>query len=1396
MNRRILIYLATLFLMNKLMFGQHSLIVKFQQTNTEKSIESVIKNKLMQSNFLNNPEYKSVFQKVKYNNLKDNIGLDRIFRFNFQNEEEKSEFLTKLASISQVEYVQELVNYQIDGAPNDSLLENQWGLKKIGALKTFELINNLTFELNDILVAIIDTGIDDEHPDLEANIYLNDGEIGIDAQGNDMRFNGIDDDNNGFIDDFKGFDFVDKNINIENPTEDDYKDWDNQPEDEHGHGTNIAGIIGAEINNNIGISGIAPNIKILNLRAFDATGNGEDDDVASAIIYAVNAGAKVINMSFGDDKFSYLLQDAIKYAYENGVTLVASSGNSSSDMPHYPSSFTEVISVGASDENDYVASFSNYGSTLDLVAPGVSILTTTNDGTYGSVSGTSAAAPFVTGSAAFLLGFKNFETEEIKQILKSTATDINSTDWDLNSGAGRLNLFKAITTLTPGIIRINSPSQDFATFSDTLAINLTVISPYFRSFELQYGIGFNPDTWKEIAVKGNQQIFNEEAAILDISGFPDTVYTLRLIVNLTNENNQEERINFYVDRTPPDAYFVNGGTALFGKSVTVMGSIYSEEQATVKMFFKPEGSDSFNFVYLDQFNTNTKTVFTTHFGYIPLLEIQLNTTYQVYFEAENLAGLKTIVDNGGKPFEFEVNDIVKLNSFSEMNYRLPPGRIFNAPVKLNSGQTSYVLLNSEENSKLMQIYEFSQDKFTLVDSLDKRIPKAAGDFNGNGKLDLLSLYLRNGYIDEQTEQGSATFSTKFADSTGNFWPAIVEDLDGDEKTEVIAFADSSFSIHEIQTDMSLNLEMEFKLPDENENGYLGAPNVAICDLNNDGKIEMWFLTSKGVLNGYQINGVNSYEFFQRVNFGLDGSRNIIAAGDYNGDGSDEIAILLKSVKNNDIAPFYLLVIFNLKDNQLNLITTIAFVDAGSEISSGFTRKKYSLEFADINGDQIDELLLNVYPFFYVFEREQDKDKVIFYTEKINTTNIFYGDLNGNGAQEIGVNSLDGVRFFEILGNEVPEIPRITDFYSPDSNKAYISWEGNADNYIVYKGLSDSTLSIFDTLSQNSLIDSVQTGIFTYYAVKSLNNGSTSSLSDVITIYSHAPAKLSGIQTLNANSVIVEFTEKIKNALTNPNLFVVDNKIYPKTVMAASQYSYLLKFVEDMPLGNHMLRFNSFRDFYNAPVKADSVTFEITEGFKNEKLFVESFNLIDTKTLELKFNLPVEENSAKNIENYKFTPENEIRKIDLRNELRSVILKTMYPLKSIGKEYTLKITNVRSSFETGNIVISEESGSIIVLSSFENDLSEIYTYPNPVSLSKTSSITFAKLTRFAEITVFSIDGKKIITLYENDGNGGIDWNLRDENGSIISTGIYFYYVKSLDEENNEIESKLGKFAVIK
>ena len=470
------ILLATVLLLTITLNAQKTYFIKYKSSVPIDVVELNISQQRLSNNL---GDAQLALPSYNINYLAKGLGrgdevLGRIVKIQFSQDVDAANFNSIIVNDPDIEYIQEANIYKVDAiTPNDSLLSDQWALEKIKAFDAWEI----TQGTDSVLLAIIDTGIEYFHPDLKNKIYINPGESGTKSN------NGIDDDNNGFIDDYMGWDFVDRAGFPADTNSGDFLNWDNNPYDLISggfgyHGTFVSGIAGAETNNISGIAGIAPNIKLLNIRALDNAGFGEEDDAAAGILYAVKMGAKVINMSWGDYKFSYVLRDVMRYAHSQNVVLVASSGNSSSSIlikaPHYPSGYTEVISVGNSTENDYRASNSVYGSTLDLMAPGTLIYSTNVEGDYVVASGTSAAAPHVSGTAALILSLNNFTNEEVKQILKSTTDDIGEQGWDEQHGAGRLNMERALRVLAPSNIKINFPTMDYGTFSDTLKINANV----------------------------------------------------------------------------------------------------------------------------------------------------------------------------------------------------------------------------------------------------------------------------------------------------------------------------------------------------------------------------------------------------------------------------------------------------------------------------------------------------------------------------------------------------------------------------------------------------------------------------------------------------------------------------------------------------------------------------------------------------------------------------------------------------------------------------------------------------------------------------------------------------------------------------------------------------------
>lgn len=312
----------------------------------------------------------------------------------------------------EIEAVYPNLIYEISST-DDPLNSNQWSHQ---FLKPEELWSITKGE--GITVAVIDTGVDYRHEDLAANIWTNKDEIAN---------NGIDDDGNGYIDDVRGWDFV-ATTGLLCVAGEDCGRADNDPSDHNGHGTHVAGIIGAVQNNRIGISGIAPEVKIMPLRAGYSTGASaylQTSDILDALAYAINNNADVINMSFAGGGLD-ILHDIIKLADSLDIVMVAAAGNNSTSSQMYPAAFPEVISVGAIADNLTKMSFSNYGDWVDIVAPGSWIYSTVPNNLYDYKSGTSMASPLVAGVAA-LIKAKNkinpLTADEIKERLFNSSRD-------------------------------------------------------------------------------------------------------------------------------------------------------------------------------------------------------------------------------------------------------------------------------------------------------------------------------------------------------------------------------------------------------------------------------------------------------------------------------------------------------------------------------------------------------------------------------------------------------------------------------------------------------------------------------------------------------------------------------------------------------------------------------------------------------------------------------------------------------------------------------------------------------------------------------------------------------------------------------------------------------------
>lgn len=348
--------------------------------------------------------------------------------------------------------------------PNDSFFSRQWSLKNDGTFDV-ESIAGADIKMEeawelaqgnpDIIVAILDSGARLSHPELAGRLWRNSAEV---------PGNGQDDDQNGYVDDVLAWDFAND---------------DNVPADDHGHGSNVSGIVAANGNNAIGYAGVDWRSQAMICKILDENNNGFYSWWVEGIYYAVDHGASVINMSVGGTAYSSAMKQAIDYAHANNVVVVACMMNTNQGIPFYPAAYANTIAVGATGTDDRRAapffwdesSGSNYGAHIDLVAPGNYIygLDESSDLNYNSIwGGTSQAAPLVTGVATLMKGLEpGIDVETVRNILRATADDQvgdpaeDLPGWDIYYGAGRLNAFRALELLT-NTVSVEQPRQTWA----------------------------------------------------------------------------------------------------------------------------------------------------------------------------------------------------------------------------------------------------------------------------------------------------------------------------------------------------------------------------------------------------------------------------------------------------------------------------------------------------------------------------------------------------------------------------------------------------------------------------------------------------------------------------------------------------------------------------------------------------------------------------------------------------------------------------------------------------------------------------------------------------------------------------------------------------------------------
>ena len=874
--------------------------------------------------------------------------------------------------------------------PNDPNYREQWNL----ALMNMSQAWGIEQGKPEVTVAVVDGGIDMQHPELRSQLWRNIGEI---------PENGIDDDGNGYIDDLNGWDFSDAPTL---PGSGDWKVRDNEPEDEIGHGTHVSGIIAAEANNQIGIAGIAWRCRLMPLRADFKYGSGgylQNDDVATAIVYAADNGAQVVNMSWGDTVNAFIVADAVAYAYARGCVLVAAAGNEGAVGSLYPAGLKTVISVAGLSVARQLYSDSNFGATIDIAAPGEEILSTDLNSGYRRLSGTSMAAAHVSGVAALVVSAKpDYTQTEIRKTLIRTAAPLF-----INNlvGAGSLDAHASLTSPTELIVQIDI-SRTFSRDAEsgnreTIEIFGTAGGTGFTEYWLEYGIGEVPDLWLPLGTVKTKPKFNVCLYKWDTSALAEGKYTVRLSVKSKNSEIKRDRTVVEVNRTAPLILKHTAHPWFSQKRVESVVLWETDEVSVGKIeIFQPNGdlsrtvrSDAENFLHI---------VNLSDLGISP-------GAYMYRLLVENRTGGLRIDDNNGSLYEIEVHDapIYPLHLLRDTSTESALHAV-NKPVDINrNGRLE--LITAEMGTNLAQIFEIEDNgSFRRIFAFPEPfLPRTIADTDNDGLLEILCNAPDVTFLLEQPAQGE--FPTERIWEAPGKWGITIADIDTDGTPEIFTRDDTinAISVDEVDGDNNYRNIATLENPTLGSNGI--RANVATSDFDGDGRPEILIGDSDGDIFIYEAIANNQYRHTWTTTL-PEGSPELFAAGDMDGDGKAEFAICAKTgTRVGTIAldiryHHWLLTVFRSDGNDTYRPVWAQRIREVRDGGNGMT-------IADANNDGRNELCIAVAPNFYLVQYDGIDYRPIWHHPATNTFNPIVVDINGEGENVLLFNSANVLTVF-------------------------------------------------------------------------------------------------------------------------------------------------------------------------------------------------------------------------------------------------------------------------------------------------------------------------------------------------------------------------------------------------
>ncbi len=1392
-----------------------------------------------------------IFQKISNGNIQSVNNIDpelaRIIILPLLDNIDIQESANKISSFGEIEYAEPNYIYHIDGVPtpNDSLYDQQWALRVMNVPEAWQV----TEGDSSIHIGFVDTGVEWDHPELIGQFAVNPAEDinhnglfdpwpstekRMDAHGN-MVFgdlDGIDEDGNGYVDDVIGYDFVDQSsLNFG-----DTKGRDPIPQDEepHTHGTAVAGVIAAKANNKIGVAGIAPKCKLVALRAFDATGNAEDDDIASAIVYAADNNVRILNLSFGDIVPSLLQRDAIRYATSKGVLVFASSGNDGSTNPHYPSDFDECVSVGGTvlatdnvSESEWAQS--THGVGMDLIAPAVQIYTLFGANDYQAISGTSFSSPEAAAVAGLVWSNNpNLSAIEVRSIIESTCNHLSIPGFGPFEANGRIDAFAAVSYKGSAAIKITSPhTNDGFHVGDKITIMGSAVSTLFTDYTLSFTEGANPDasiiksaTNFGVISTANAQVIDDSLGVWDTHGLDTTTYTLTLTVNSSDHHSTEERIVIYflpqlpkIDTLYSIPIFVNEKRGLLVQA-------HTDTLTTATLYVRARGSQHWLTKKDDRFTKGHNILLSSS-------EVPVLTPLEMKLVAINSAR-----DSVSQTlFGTISSEAVNQRGFVQKNYSLPLGYALDTVLATSTGD-QVVMSTFPDGTDFGPLKIFSFDRkaqqFIAVDSLSVPwIPRSIGNTTGDNKPELL-LQAGNSYkIYKQNADHSLLGTIINADTTTLNKLAIgLVDVDNDGKQEIV-FEDTELvaanhirSILKVFKVVGSTTTFLGKLidptppgPFQTDNNY-NEPDAQFADINKDAKLDILAVDDDADIVAYEYDpsSINSFSpIFQDINDGSTEGR-LLSTGDFNGDGKPDIALAFHTPydpnadNEYDASYWTVKVMLGNGDATFKTIYTDHFYLARS--LAPYRASVGSIH--NVTGKTGDDLVLSLFPNFYLLEYDstlQSMKPIWHFPVSNSPRGALAFDFDGNGKREFGFNSGDSLHFFEREDNFADQTtaPSGLDAMPRDTNRVDLTWgsvSGAVKYYILRTDtgqgnnlfVKDSTINLFfsDTTVTND-----SDFIYSVEAFDASKKISTSEPTFGVLAHVHSKPFINGVSSTDER-VHIHTSQPVSTQGIDGGVFTIDDSLVSATAIIANDSEIIVTSPSNLQgTVDHKIKVNSFalRDVWNSPFDTSlTISWKPQVVVSIKDFYIIRWSFEGNLRIHLEFNLRPDDD-ALNISHYSLSPFGTFTHVSRDTTNPNALYLDLAPgtiISALGIPFILCVKNITAEF---NIPLKETEGNCVGETLTEPNLLNVMVYPNPAR-SSDEELTFARLTAVAEISIYSLDHRFLKRLQTSDKNGGVQWDMRDETGRILPSGVYWYHVTVKDDNGNDVEPIEAKFVMIR